>query len=282
MHVTRARRFLIAANLGLLLGASTLTSACGYSEDEWQAQLAKYRGLQDSSAKKQKELEGELADARTTIGDLTKKLQDMGVDVSNLKASLDAKGSQLDQMQLTLEQQQKALADYKAKAAQLEAIKARFETLKKKLDELTKLGLAVTIRNNRMVISLPGDVLFDSGAETLKREGKDILTKVATVIKNDSALVQRQYQVAGHTDSKPYAGTFRDNWGLSLMRAREVLLYLVDDEGLPAAKWSAAGFGATDPVADNSSTDGRQKNRRCDLIVVPSVEEMLDLKSIAN
>lgn len=282
MHLTRARRFFIAANLGLLIGASTIGAGCGYSEDEWQRQLAKYKDLEDRSAKKQKELEGQLADARGTVDDLTRKLQEMGVDVSNLKASLDAKGSQLDQMQLTLEQQQKALADYKAKAAQLEAIKARFETLKKKLDELTKLGLAVTIRNNRMVISLPGDVLFDSGRETLKREGKDILTKVANVIKNDQSLVQRQYQVAGHTDSQPYAGTFRDNWGLSLMRAREVLLFLVDDSDLPQKNWSAAGFGATDPVADNGTTEGRQKNRRCDLIVVPSVEEMLDLKSIAN
>lgn len=286
MHLTRARRSILTANLWLFLATSTLlgagASGCGYSEDEWQAQLAKYKDLQDRSAKKQTELEGQLAEARTSAEDLARKLQEMGVDVNNLKASLDAKGNQLDQMQLTLEQQQKALADYKAKAAQLEAIKLRFETLRKKLDELTKLGLAVTIRNNRMVISLPGDVLFDSGAETLKKEGKDILTKVANVIKNDPALVQRQYQVAGHTDSKPYAGTFRDNWGLSLMRAREVLLYLVNDSKLPETKWSAAGFGATDPVADNASTDGRQKNRRCDLIVVPSVEEMLDLKSIAN
>ncbi len=286
MHLTRARRSIIAANLGLLLATSTLvasgSSGCGYSEDEWQAQLAKYKDLQDRSTKKQTELESQLAEARTSAEDLARKLQEMGVDVNNLKASLDQKGSQLDQMQLTLEQQQKALADYKAKAAQLEAIKQRFETLRKKLDELTKLGLAVTIRNNRMVISLPGDVLFDSGRETLKREGKDILTKVANVIKNDPSLVQRMYQVAGHTDSQPYSGTFRDNWGLSLMRAREVLLYLVDDSKLPQTKWSAAGFGATDPVADNASTDGRQKNRRCDLIVVPSVEEMLDLKSIAN
>ena len=54
-----------------------------------------------------------------------------------------------------------------ARAKQLEAIKARFDLLRKKLDELTKLGLAVNIRHNRMVISLPGDVLFDSGLKTL-------------------------------------------------------------------------------------------------------------------
>jgi chemotaxis protein MotB len=79
-------------------------------------------------------------------------------------------------------------------------------------------------------------------------------------------------------------GIFRDNWGLSLMRAREVLMFLVSEKGgsLPLEHWSAAGFGDTDPIAPNDTDEGRQKNRRCDLIVVPSVEEMLDLKAITN
>jgi chemotaxis protein MotB len=267
--------------LGLL---AALTTACGYSEDEWQAQLAKYGELERRSQATQTQLQAELEAERQRVMALTKQLQDAGVDISNLKTSLDASGDKLSQLSLTVEQQQRALEEYQAKARQLEQIKARFETLRKKLDELTKLGLAVNIRNNRMVISLPGDVLFDSGKETLKKEGKEILTKVAQVIRADSSLLSRQYQVSGHTDSQAYRGTFRDNWGLSLMRAREVLLYLVDDKdtSLPAKNWSAAGFGDTDPVADNASADGRMKNRRCELIVVPSVEEMLDLRSIAQ
>lgn len=258
-------------------------SACGYSEEEWQAQLAKYQQLQDSSAAAQAKLKSDLDAARANVAALTKQLEDAGVDIGKLKSSLDESGSKLNKMSLTLEEQQKALREYEAKAKQLEAIKARFETLRKKLDALTKLGLAVTIRNNRMVISLPGDVLFASGQETLKKEGQDILTKVAAVIKNDPSLVSRYYQVAGHTDNKPYGGAFRDNWGLSLMRSREVLLFLVNKtNGMPSSKWSAAGFGDTDPVGDNNTDEGRQKNRRSEIIVVPSVEEMLDLKSIAN
>jgi chemotaxis protein MotB len=109
--------------------------------------------------------------------------------------------------------------------------------------------------------------------------------KVAGIINADSSLKGRDYQVAGHTDNRPLAGgVFRDNWGLSLMRAREVLMYLVSEKGgaLPLDRWSAAGFGDTDPIAPNETDEGRQKNRRCDLIVVPSVEEMLDLKAITN
>jgi chemotaxis protein MotB len=238
---------------------------CGYSEDEWQAQLAKYEKLKADDNQK-------LKDAQDKIDQLTLELKNMGVEVNSTKASLA--------------EQKKALAEYEARAHQLELIKERFEKLKSKLDELTKLGLAVNVRHNRMVISLPGDVLFDSGRETLKQDGKDILAKVAGVVKADPQLLSRDYQVSGHTDNKPLAGgRFKDNWGLSLMRAREVLVYLVDPEkggALPVAHWSAGGFADTDPIASNDTDEGRQKNRRCELIVLPSVEEMLDLKAITQ
>jgi chemotaxis protein MotB len=256
----------VLRRLPLLLAISLAVPAagCGYSEDQWQAQLAKYNKLKaDDDAK--------LADAQKKVDELTKQLAAMGVDVSGLKADLD--------------ERQKALDAYKERARQLELIKSRFEKLKAKLEALTKLGLEVHVRHNRMVISLPGDVLFDSGHETLKKDGKDILGKVAGIIKADPQLAARDYQVAGHTDNKPFAhGPFKDNWGLSLMRAREVLVFLVDPTlgALPSEHWSAGGFAETDPVADNASDDGRQKNRRCELIVMPSVEEMLDLKAITK
>ena len=249
----------------LLSCAALFASGCGYSEDQWQAQLAKYNKLKsDDDAK--------IADAQKKIATLTKQLEDMGVNVSSMKSDLD--------------ERQKALEAYKERARQLEIIKERFEKRKAKLDTLTKLGLAVNVRLNRMVISLPGDVLFDSGHETLKKDGKEILLKVANIIKADPQLVSRDYQVAGDTDNQPMAHSpFKDNWGLSLMRAREVLVFLIDAKqggGLPIQHWSAAGFGDTDPVAANTTAEGRQKNRRCELIVLPSVEEMLDLKAITQ
>jgi chemotaxis protein MotB len=256
----------LVASLAATLSLGTL-AGCGYSQDEWQAQLDKYNKLksQDDATN------AKLDEAQKKIADLSKQLSDLGVEVSAKTADLADR--------------QKALEEYKARAHQLELIKERFEKLKSKLDELTKLGLAVNVRHNRMVISLPGDVLFDSGRETLKKEGKDILLKVAAVIKADPQLLSRDYQVAGHTDNKPFArGPFKDNWGLSLMRAREVLVFLVSEkEGqLPTQHWSATGFSDTDPVATNDTDEGRQKNRRCDLIVAPSVEEMLDLKAITQ
>jgi chemotaxis protein MotB len=255
-------------------------TACGHSEEEWQQQLDKYSRLHSehqSTASKLAQVSKDLDTERARVAKLEDELQAAGVDINKLSTNLD-------QTKSTLFEQNKALAEYKARAAQLEKIKARFEALRKKLDELTKLGLAVNIRKNRMVISLPGDVLFDSGRDSLRKEGQEILAKVAGVIRSDDSLKGRDYQVAGHTDNKPFAGVFKDNWGLSLMRAREVLIYLIGDKGgqLPIAHWSAAGFGDTDPIAANDTTEGRQQNRRCDLIVVPSVEEMLDLKAITQ
>jgi chemotaxis protein MotB len=237
---------------------------CGHSEAEWQAQLDQYNQLKAAD-------DAKLTATMQRVAALTKELSDMGVEVSATKADL---ANRL-----------KALEEFKARAHQLELIKARFEKLKSKLEELTKLGLTVNVRHNRMVISLPGDVLFDSGRETLKKDGQAILGKVAAIFKADPQLLARDYAVAGHTDDKPLAGgQFKDNWGLSLMRAREVLVYLIDPKngGLPVQHWSAAGFAATDPIASNGTEEGRQKNRRCELIVLPSVEEMLDLKAIAQ
>jgi chemotaxis protein MotB len=258
----------------LVPALSILAAGCGHSEEEWQAQLDKYNRLDSEHKNTLKELE----DAKAKVASLEKELQAMGVDINE-------KEKKLAGLSATLEEQARALAEYKARAHQLELIKQRFERLRHKLDELTRLGLAVNIRHNRMVISLPGDVLFDSGRDTLKKEGQDILQKVAAVIRQDPQLVNRDYQVAGHTDSVALkGGTFHDNWGLSLMRARGVLLFLVADKGgqLPVNHWSAAGFADTDPVASNDTDDGKQKNRRCDLIVVPSVEEMLDLRAITQ
>jgi chemotaxis protein MotB len=243
-----------------------LVLGCGHSEEEWRAQVSAYNQVVAESAAKDKDL----AAAKQRVAQLEAELQKMGYEASKLSASL--------------EEREKALAEYKARARQLELLKGRFEVLRRKLDELTRLGLDVTIRRNRMVISLPGDVLFETGRDTLRQDGVNILGKVATVIRNDRSLADRDYQVAGHTDNQPLqGGPYHDNWGLSLMRARSVLVFLVGKGGaLPRQHWSAAGFADTDPVAPNTSKDGMQKNRRCEIIVVPDVDEMIDLTEIAQ
>jgi chemotaxis protein MotB len=254
-----------------------LVAACGYSQEEWDQKVRENESLRNQLAAQRqahKKCEADYSDALHEIEDLKRKLTERGVNLDNLSASL--------------EQQRKALEEYRRRAEQLDQIRKRFELLKQKLQKLTELGLKVEVRDNRMLIQLPGDVLFDSGRDKLKKEGEDILRQVADVVRNDAELSKREFQVAGHTDAVPLAGgAFKDNWGLSAMRARSVLKFLTDPAdkggaGLDPRNWSAAGYADTDPVATNETDEGKKKNRRVELVVVPNVEEMLNLNSLTK
>lgn len=276
-----------------LLGVSFLLAigGCGYSEDEWQAQLAKYARLnqqyQDEQAAHAKTRE-ELEETRQRVMNLSGELEKMGLNMDTLNKQLQESGTENQQMAASLDQLRQALEEYKQRATQLERIKKRFELLRNKLKKLVTLGLKVEIRRNRMVIRLPGDVLFASGKDKLRDEGLKVLDAVADVIRNDKQLKARYFQVAGHTDNKPLrGGRFGDNWGLSAMRARQVLLYLVAPTtdkhgggGLDPNRLHLAGYGPTDPVASNDTDEGRQQNRRVEMVLMPDVEEMLDLKGL--
>lgn len=262
---------------GCVLCLGALAGACGYSQEEWDQKLRENENLQQqlrAQTQQNQKCDADYQAALAEIQDLKKKLLERGVNLENLTQSL--------------EQQERALKEYQARAAQLEQIRQRFDLLRKKLQKLTQLGLSVEVRDNRMLIQLPGDVLFASGDDKLKKDGEDILAQIAAVVRTDDELSKREFQVAGHTDDVPLRrGPFRDNWGLSAMRARSVLNYLITplDEGgggLAPENWSAAGYASTDPVANNDTPEGREKNRRVELVVLPNVEEMLNLNSLAN
>jgi chemotaxis protein MotB len=210
----------------------------------------------------------------------------MGVDLDSLGADLQKAGTEKEQLTKNMEELQAALEEYKKRAAQLEKIKARFDQLREKLKKLTDMGLKVEIRHNRMVIRLPGDVLYSSGSDKLREEGQQVVGAVADVIRKDDQLKKRYFQVAGHTDDRPLkGGRFGDNWGLSAMRGRTVLNYLIGDPadgggGLNPTLLHAAGYGDIDPVASNEDPDGRKQNRRVELVLMPDVEEMLSLKDM--
>jgi chemotaxis protein MotB len=261
----------------LVLCVSFVTTACGYSQEEWDQKVRENEGLRNQlAAQKQahEKCESDYAAALHEVEDLRGKLRDRGVNLDNLSQSLA--------------DERRALEEFKSRAEQLEQIRKRFETLRDKLAQLANLGLKVEVRENRMLIDLPGDVLFDSGSDKLKPRGKEILTSVAAVVRNDADLSKRQFQVAGHTDNKPLkGGPFQDNFGLSAMRARSVLAFLTAPTsegggGLDAKHWSAAGYGETDPVANNDTDEGRARNRRVELVVVPDMQEMLNLNSLAK
>ncbi|MEN9577004.1 MAG: hypothetical protein RJA70_13 [Pseudomonadota bacterium] len=261
--------------LASLLLLTSLASACGYSQEEWDHQLREIDNLQQQLRAQRQQNQKCDADYQASLN-----------EIQDLKKRLLESGVNLDSLTQSLEERTRALKEFEQRAKQLDAIRARFELLRSKLEALTKLGLTVEVRDNRMLIALPGDVLFDSGKDKLTDEGTGILSQIAQIIRTDNDLNQREFQVAGHTDNIPLSrGPYKDNWGLSAMRARSVVDYLVNTEEtggkLDPRHWSAAGYGSTDPLVSNDTPEGRGKNRRVELVVMPNVEEMLNLNSLA-
>ncbi|MBK9012331.1 OmpA family protein [Novosphingobium sp.] len=129
-------------------------------------------------------------------------------------------------------------------------------------------GVDVTETDNgsAILVNLPDGVTFDVGSATLKPEFRATLDKVAeSLIQYPNSLID----VYGHTDS---TGSDAFNQTLSEGRARTVLNYLVS-RGVPAARVRSQGFGETMPVASNDTAEGRQKNRRVEIKIVPVTTE---------
>jgi chemotaxis protein MotB len=134
--------------------------------------------------------------------------------------------------------------------------------------------LSIVLRDGRMVLRMPNDVLFDSGSVVVKPAGLKVLGVIAGVLKSVS---DRRFQVAGHTDSVPIATPrFASNWDLSTARAVEVVRVLAT-HGLRQPLLSAAGYGEFDPVASNDTNDGRARNRRIEIAVQPNINELVIL-----
>ncbi len=270
----KSRPAMLTACLSFLLCG---VAACGYTQDEWDQQVRENDRLRS-------ELQQQTAAQEKCEADHTAAMR----ETEQLRTALTERGLTVESLTGDLDRQRKALEEYQIRLDQLEEIRKRFVALREKLESLTRFGLKVSVRDNRMVIELPGDVLFASGRADLRQEGEEILRQVAAVIRADADLSRREFQVAGHTDSTPLrGGPFQDNWGLSAMRARSVLVFLTKPSaeqggGLTPASWSAAGYGDTDPVAPNDSHASRQQNRRVELVVLPNVEEMLNLDGLVR
>jgi chemotaxis protein MotB len=250
---------------------------CGASRTDWEQKVRENEEVVTQLTAEQRARQKAEADYADTLD-----------EVEAMKAQLSERGLSIDAMAASIEAQNKALVEYQQRTAQLLEIQERFDVLRGKLEKLSAIGLSVVVRGNRMVVQLPGDVLFDSGSDRLREEGQAIVRQVGEAIRSDPDLAARHFQVAGHTDgfalSSPF---FRDNWGLSAMRARSVLTLLTAPSqegggGLDATHWSLAGYGSTDPVASNDTPAGRSQNRRVELVVQPDVAEMINLDSLAN
>lgn len=116
-----------------------------------------------------------------------------------------------------------------------------------------------------VIVSLSGNVLFDSGKAELKPEGLAFLHVLADVLRQRS----NRLRVEGHTDNVAInTSLYPSNWELSSTRAIVTTRYLVEQGKLAAERIGAAAYGEFRPVADNSTREGRMRNRRVDIVVI--------------
>ena len=156
----------------------------------------------------------------------------------------------------------------------------RFKTfldMSKKLQKMVDAGkLGVRVRDGRLVMRMPQDVLFPSGSATLAREGELNLMEVAVILRQ---FPDRRFMVAGHTDNQPIkdkSNEFKDNWELSMARALVVARFMIEAKMNPA-NMVVAGYGEFDPIAKNSTPEGRKENRRIEIILLPDLSELPQL-----
>lgn len=145
-----------------------------------------------------------------------------------------------------------------AAAAQEEA--AKREALRTQLLAQFNAILPTTDTPRGLQVDMGGDVLFDTAKYELRPEARERLARLAGIA---AAYPGLEFRAEGHTDS---TGGYEFNMKLSVDRAQSVRTYLIS-QGIPRDAIAAEGFGPNDPIADNSTADGRQKNRRVELIV---------------
>jgi chemotaxis protein MotB len=172
-----------------------------------------------------------------------------------------------------LDELRKRLDEMRAARAASERRAALFRSLALRLKAQIDAGdIQVVVRDGRMVVMLPNDVLFDTGRTEIKRAGQESLKAIAGVLRSEP---ERHFQVAGHTDNVPiHTDRFPSNWELSTGRALRVMHFL-KEQGVPAASLSAAGYADVDPIAPNDASEGRKQNRRTEITLQPDVSDLL-------
>ncbi len=140
-------------------------------------------------------------------------------------------------------------------------------------DELQEVD--VKVLKGVVYVSLADNMLFKSGSYEVNDRAMQTLSKIAKIIKD-----YKDYDVLveGNTDDVPISRTnIRNNWDLSALRASSIVQVLQNQFGVNPSRLSAAGRGEYNPIADNSSAIGRQRNRRTEIIITPKLDQFLDL-----
>jgi chemotaxis protein MotB len=158
--------------------------------------------------------------------------------------------------------------------AQLDELARSKGLLEQKLgSEINDKQIKLQMMEKGLVITVVGDLVFDSGKAKIRPEAYSLLTKVSEVLKDNMA--QFNIGIEGHTDNVPIKQSgWKSNWELSTARALSVLHYLADEQGIVPERLSAIGYGEYRPLVSNDTKDGRKQNRRVEIVILPNVTKV--------
>src|SRR5213593_3213623 len=245
------------------LGAAGCVSKSEYTKTV-QAAQTRYDALDADNARLKRELAEAGKRNEQLKGDLTLKSGELGKTIAELRQRVGTLEN--DNARLTQD-----LADsQKAREEKVREVSSTYEQLVAKMKgEIDKGHVTISELKGKLTVNMVDAILFDSGKAEVKQEGLVILGKVIEIIKtvNDKAI-----RIEGHTDNKPIVGPltqrYQTNWELSAARAITVARYL-QKQGIEPAHLSAAAFSEFKSVADNATSEGRAKNRRIEIVLVP-------------
>lgn len=222
-----------------------------------------YENLSKTHSKFQAHSQAETNKLTQDLQRREKELLESERRIGELQASLQAREARVKELEKVLADKEQAVNDLKAKVS-------------KALLSFKEKDLTVNVKNGKVYVSLSEQLLFKSGSAEVDAHGVEALKKLGEVLKNQKDI---SVMVEGHTDDVPVAkGTIgvKDNWDLSVLRATSIVRILVNT-GVNPKSVVPAGRANSSPVAEGTSSEARQKNRRTEIIITPKLDELFQI-----
>lgn len=199
-------------------------------------------------------------------------------NIQNLQATTSA---ELQQKQQQLSEKEKALQEREQKLEELKnAMNMQRDAvynLKQQVCSALKCfspdELTVDMREGKLYVSLSDKLLFPSGSEEVNKRGQEAIEMLSAVLAHSDL----EIMVEGHTDPVPISnGRNKDNWDLSVHRATSVSRIMIA-QGIKPERIIPCGRGQFKPVASNETAEGKQQNRRTEIVLAPKLDKLWKL-----
>lgn len=231
---------------------AALTSGCLVAESKYLKKVNEADELSRQAAS----FDAENKSLKDQVKSLNGIKEDLSLKVANLEAENSRLKENLTQVTRKTQEVEKASTTYQ-------------QLLQEMKGEIAQGQITIKELKGKLTMDVVDKILFASGEAKVKKEGLDVLNRVVDILKN---VKDKNIRIEGHTDNVKIAGrlahVYPTNWELSAARAINVSKYL-QEKGIDPSILSATAFGEYQPVADNATPEGRAKNRRIAIILLP-------------